>query len=72
MSIEVKPGWKTTEFWMSTLALIVGAVMASGVLEGVDESNWIVRIVGGLVTVLAALGYDASRTKAKEPINKDI
>lgn len=67
----MKPGYKTTEFWLSTLALLVGAVMVSGVLDSLDESNWVVRVVGGVVAVLAALGYDASRTKIKTEDHDD-
>jgi hypothetical protein len=68
---EVKPGYRTTEFWLSTLAMIVGSVMASGVLDSLDESNWIVRVIGGIVVVLSALGYDATRSKVKAKEKED-
>jgi len=66
MSDPVKLGYKTTEFWLSTVAMLIGALMASGALDSLDESNWIVRVVGGAVAVLSALGYEASRSKVKE------
>lgn len=61
----MKPGYKTSEFWLSTIATIVGLVMASGILDTVAETHWSVRVVGGVVAVLAALGYTSSRAKIK-------
>lgn len=63
--MKVKPGFKTTEFWLSLLAMLLGAVIASGVLDTVTEDTWIVRIIGGAVTALAAMGYVASRATVK-------
>ena len=56
----MRPGYKSTEFWMSLAAVLVGAVVASGILDETasDLDN---RIVGLIVTVLAALGYTATR-----------
>ena len=59
---DVKPGYKTTEFWLSAIATIVGLVLASGLIV---EGSSVARIVGGVVAVLAALGYTASRAKIK-------
>ncbi len=57
-----KPGYKTTEFWFSTLAALVGIVMASGI---VPDSGLGAQLVGALVSGLAALGYSVSRGLAK-------
>mgnify|MGYP006295731821 CR=1 FL=1 len=62
---ETKPGYKTTEFWLSLLATLLGFLLASGVMDAVPQESWIARIVGGLVAVLASLGYSASRAKVK-------
>jgi len=62
---EKKPGYKTTEFWLSTVATIVGIVMMSGALDTVPADSWISKVVGGIVAVLAALGYSAARAKTK-------
>jgi len=61
---EAKAGWRCTEFWLSTAATLVGLVMASGVLPEQTDNLW-VRLIGGVVAVLAALGYTASRAKVK-------
>ncbi len=61
----MKPGYKTTEFWLSLLATVMGFLLASGVLDGMDPESWVMRIVGGVIAVLASLGYTASRGKVK-------
>jgi len=54
----MKAGWKTTEFWLSLAAAVVGVLAHYGVVP--EGSSWEV--------VLAALGYTVSRAivKAKE------
>ena len=63
--MDTKPGYKTTEFWLSLLATLLGFLLASGVMDGVSEDSWIAKVVVGLVAVLATLGYSASRAKVK-------
>ncbi len=57
-----KPGFKTTEFWLSSLAMILGVVLASG---AIPEGGIAGQVVGGVLSVLASLGYTASRTQVK-------
>jgi hypothetical protein len=58
----MKPGYKTTEFWLSAVAALVGLLIASGVIPsgGVGE-----KIVGLIASVLATLGYSVARGIAK-------
>lgn len=56
------PGYKTTEFWLSLLVVILGAVAASGVLP---QGGLAAQVVGGIMSVLGALGYTSSRTQQK-------
>lgn len=58
----MKPGIKTTEFWLSLTAILLGALTTSGLL---GEGSTAARIAGLAVTVLAALGYTAARSKTK-------
>lgn len=58
----VKAGVKSSEFWLSALVIICGLVLASGVLV---EGSATHAIVGGVVTILAALGYTKGRTAVK-------
>lgn len=56
------PGYKTTEFWLSLIAVVLGAVLTSGALP---QGGIASQIVGGAMAVLGALGYTASRTQVK-------
>lgn len=57
-----KPGWKSTEFWLSLVAVICGAIVAGDV---VSETSTVGKAIGAVVSVLGALGYTASRTAVK-------
>ncbi len=59
----VKPGYKTTEFWLTLAATVVGALMASGVI--VEGTTW-GKVVGVAAMILSALGYQVSRTIVKK------
>jgi len=61
----MKAGYKTTEFWMTLLAALVGFVVSSGALENIEASHWAVRLVGGLTVLLTTLGYTVTRGKVK-------
>lgn len=63
--VRTKPGYKTTEFWLSTIAMALGALMASGALDKVPADSIWAKIVGGVIVVLASLGYTAGRAKVK-------
>lgn len=60
----IRPGYRTTEFWLKLAALLLTALYASGAMTN-DKVLAIAGIVG---TILGALGYTVSRTmvKAKE------
>ncbi len=58
----IKPGWQTSEFYFTAAAMIIGLMLASGLI--VPGSSWD-RIVGLAATVLAQLGYTASRATVK-------
>lgn len=57
-----KPGWKTTEFYLSLAATVTGALLASGV---VIENKPLVNVLGLVSALLSTLGYTASRTIVK-------
>ena len=58
----VKPGYKTTEFWLSAAATVVGLAIASGIVP--TSGTW-PQIVGQVTGVLGALGSTVSRTAVK-------
>jgi hypothetical protein len=58
-----KPGYKSTEFYMSLLAVGIGALASSGILEGSDGLS---KVVGLIMGGLVALGYTGSRLTLKK------
>jgi len=60
--MEAKAGYKTTEFWLSMVAVLVGIFLAAG---AVPETHWAVKVAGIVASALAALGYGAVRAKIK-------
>lgn len=60
---KVKPGWKTTEFWFTAAACIVGLVMASG---GLEAEGTMMKGLGLAASALASMGYSFSRGLAKK------
>lgn len=59
---KAKSGYKTTEFWISAVAALSGALAASGVFPSESAGE---RILGLIVSVLVALGYTGSRLALK-------
>ena len=60
--METKPGYKTTEFWLTVSASIVGLAFASGVFPSESAGD---KFLGLAAMVLASLGYSVSRRVAK-------
>ena len=60
---NIKPGYKTTEFWLSFAAVMVGAVQASGLIP--NEGAWN-QILGLVVSALVAMGYTGARIAVKK------
>ena len=63
MSKPKKPGYKTTEFWLSLAALVLGALLASGAI-GEDSGSG--KILAFAASALTALGYSVSRGMTKK------
>jgi hypothetical protein len=58
----LKPGYRTTEFWLSLAATLLGAAFASGLIP--TDSKW-EQVLGLAASVLASFGYTVSRTLVK-------
>jgi hypothetical protein len=58
----MKPGYKTTEFWLTALATILAMLMMSG---AISDGGLAAKIVGGAIAILAQLGYTAARAAVK-------
>lgn len=57
-----KPGYKTTEFWITVVVALTGLAMASGAIH--EGSGWD-KAIGLIASTLAAMGYSASRGNVK-------
>lgn len=69
--MNIKEGWKTTEFWTMLGTVFVGVLIVTGVMTTTNASNnlaFVNNIVGGLVTVASVVSYIWSRGKAKTPV----
>jgi hypothetical protein len=62
MTMETKPGWKSSEFALKLLAVLISALLASGLLPEGSVPLKLATIVG---TLLAALGYAGLRSWVK-------
>lgn len=58
----VKPGYKTSEFWLSVAGMVVGAVLGAGL----PEDNIVMKVAGLAGSVLIALGYQVNRSWVKK------
>tara|TARA_R110000824_G_scaffold276733_1_gene465137 strand:- start:289 stop:477 length:189 start_codon:yes stop_codon:yes gene_type:complete len=59
----MKPGFKTTEFWLSVGAAVLGGFMASGYIL---PDSTTAQIVGLASSALVALGYTGARLSLKK------
>ena len=64
---DIKPGWKTTEFWLSLMAVVVAYLGTADLWQEGTVGGKAITVVA---TVLAALGYSASRAVVKSSANK--
>lgn len=62
--MNLKAGYKTTEFWMSLMAVVSAVAVGVGLVP--TEGPW-AKAVGLLAGVLTAYGYTYARAKAKAP-----
>ena len=57
VAVETRPGWKTTEFWLSSIAVLAGTVQQAVGLFNITDRNVLLfqAIVVGLYTVSRGL-----------------
>ena len=58
----MKPGWKTSEFWLTLIANVGSILILSGALP---NEHVAVQVIAGIVAGLSNLGYGISRGLAK-------
>lgn len=62
-----KPGWRTSEFWLTLATSVVGGLLAAGVWP--DDSQ-IMKVLGVGAVLLSNLGYQVQRGYVKSSGNK--
>jgi hypothetical protein len=62
VTTPVKPGYRTTEFWLHAFAIALSALFASGAIPTAGTVATIALIAAA---ELSALGYTVSRTMVK-------
>ena len=63
----MKPGYKTTEFWLALAATAIGAAAASG---AIPTDGPIAQAIGMIASALVALGYTGARFALKKAEEK--
>lgn len=58
MDPTTKPGYKTTEFWLSLVAFLISAAVASGI---VPQAGPVAQVVALTTALLSAAGYTVVR-----------
>jgi hypothetical protein len=66
--METKPGWKTSEFWLTMAAQVIGILLMSGAIS----NSAVLQGLGVAASVLTAMGYQVNRTMAKNATAKAL
>ena len=62
----VKPGYKSTEFYLYAAAMVIGAILASGIFSPANPDHaMILRVLGLAGSILSVLGYGVPRQFGK-------
>lgn len=73
MNDPLKPGVKTSEFWVMIVTQVLGLLVLSGHLSAstaADLTQPITNIIGGVLMIVTAVAYIYSRTKIKSEVIK--
>lgn len=64
--VNLKPGYKTTEFWLALVGQLTGLFTLFSGLDVSPQAEGAVRAVGGAIVAIVALGYAISRGLTKK------
>jgi hypothetical protein len=59
--VEIKPGWKTSEFWIGLFSIVMGVLAASGALT----TNPTIQMIGAIASGVNSAAYIAGRSLVK-------
>jgi hypothetical protein len=64
----IKPGWKTSEFWVMVASAFFGILILTGIMTNMESNTmlaYVNNIAGSMVTIVSVASYILSRGKAK-------
>jgi len=61
--MDTKPGYKTTEFWLTFAAMVLSLLFAAGLF---GEQSAVYKVLEVGAAVLASLGYTVTRGAIKK------
>ncbi len=70
----MKPGIKTTEFWLNLIVSLLGVLVATGVITPADQSalaDAAAKLAGAVMACISAAGYAVSRGRAKNDARRE-
>lgn len=73
--MEIKPGYKTSEFWLTLVSILVSGAVALGLLptgEGEQLQGGLSAIVTGVFMVIPVALYIWGRVKVKTAVTSGI
>lgn len=59
----MKPGYKTSEFWLNLLVFLLGTLLASGIIS---DGGLAAKAIGGALALFSSLGYTLGRSGVKK------
>tara|TARA_Y100001938_G_C7973526_1_gene370583 strand:- start:171 stop:389 length:219 start_codon:yes stop_codon:yes gene_type:complete len=62
---DPKPGWKSTEFWVTVVVALASLAWGAGIVDPAGDSG-ADKTFGFVCSALSALGYTVSRGMAKK------
>ena len=65
--LNLKSGWKTTEFWLHTFVTVAGTLLATvpHITEMAGTAEAVIHAIGAIVALLASLNYCNQRVALK-------
>jgi len=63
--MNVKSGYKTSEFWITVVTSLFGALVLAGVLTQEEATEWMAIFAPVLLLIVPQVFYVVSRAKVK-------
>lgn len=68
----LKPGWQTTEFWLTILLHFLNGMIQSGAIESTQVVKMVAFSAATLTTIVYALGRAKVKAAKSEPLNGQL